>query len=112
MAGRDFLLSRWGKMRYTGGMAGGSWMTALAGDLAHWADSDRGLMALVLLLDQFTRNIYRGTPRAFAGDPGALALASTAGAGAAMGGGWRQGRSGRRRGSACAGTHQLKISRT
>jgi uncharacterized protein (DUF924 family) len=51
---------------------------ALAGDLAHWADSDRGLMALVLLLDQFTRNIYRGTPRAFAGDPGALALASTA----------------------------------
>lgn len=48
---------------------------AMAGKLAAWAVRDRGLIALVLLLDQFTRNIYRGTPRAFAGDGRALALA-------------------------------------
>jgi len=48
---------------------------ALAGKLSHWMQSDKGLIALVLLLDQFTRNIYRATPQAFAGDPAALALA-------------------------------------
>jgi uncharacterized protein (DUF924 family) len=48
---------------------------ALDGALHAWADDDAGLVALVLLLDQFTRNIFRGTPRAFAGDPQALALA-------------------------------------
>ena len=51
---------------------------ALAGELDQWAQSDRGLMALVLLLDQFTRNIYRDTPAAFAGDSRALALAVAA----------------------------------
>jgi uncharacterized protein (DUF924 family) len=51
---------------------------ALAGKLASWAKDDRALVALVLLLDQFTRNIYRGTSRAFAGDPQALELASQA----------------------------------
>lgn len=45
---------------------------ALAGELDHWTAGDDGLIALVLLLDQFTRNIYRGTPRAFAGDAKAL----------------------------------------
>ena len=48
---------------------------AVAGGLEDWPDSDLGLVALVLLLDQFTRNIYRDTPQAFAGDPRALALA-------------------------------------
>ena len=48
---------------------------ALAGELDHWVDDDQGLVALVILLDQFTRNIYRDTARAFAGDPKALALA-------------------------------------
>ena len=48
---------------------------ALAGELAAWATRDRGLIALVILLDQFTRNIFRGTPRAFSGDEQALALA-------------------------------------
>lgn len=47
---------------------------ALDGGLVDWERSDRGLVALVLLLDQFTRTIFRGSPRAFAGDPRALAL--------------------------------------
>lgn len=51
---------------------------ALAGELQEWADHDTGLIALVLLLDQFTRNIFRGTARAFAGDPTALVLARDA----------------------------------
>jgi len=41
------------------------------------AGSDEGQLARILLLDQFTRNIYRGTPRAFAGDAHALTLAET-----------------------------------
>lgn len=41
---------------------------ALTSGLNHWAKDDEGLIALVLLLDQFTRNMYRGTPQAFAGD--------------------------------------------
>ncbi len=39
--------------------------------------SDRALLARILLLDQFTRNIFRNTPRAFAGDAQALTLAGT-----------------------------------
>jgi len=37
--------------------------------------SDENLLARILLLDQFTRNIFRGTPHAFAGDAQALVLA-------------------------------------
>ena len=48
---------------------------AIAGELDEWADSDRGLLALILLLDQFPRNIYRGTAAAFSGDSRALRLA-------------------------------------
>lgn len=48
---------------------------ALAGGLEDWALSDRGLIALIVLLDQFTRTIYRGTPEAFSGDVHALSLA-------------------------------------
>jgi uncharacterized protein (DUF924 family) len=39
--------------------------------------SDEALLARILLLDQFTRNIFRDTPRAFAGDVQALRLAET-----------------------------------
>ncbi|MBI2783788.1 MAG: DUF924 domain-containing protein [Gammaproteobacteria bacterium] len=45
----------------------------LAGECEGWARTPSGLLALVILADQFTRNIYRDTPRAFAGDPFALA---------------------------------------
>lgn len=44
---------------------------ALAGDLDGWAQSTRGRLALLLLLDQFPRNLYRESPVAFAGDPAA-----------------------------------------
>jgi len=50
---------------------------AIAGELLAWADSPRCCMSLILLLDQFPRNIYRGTSRAFAGDEQALAVALT-----------------------------------
>ena len=48
---------------------------ALAGRLDGWAARSDGALALILMLDQFTRNMYRGTPQAFAGDARALALA-------------------------------------
>lgn len=48
---------------------------ALAGERSNWAGQARETLALVLLLDQFTRNIFRDTPRAFAGDAQALDLA-------------------------------------
>jgi uncharacterized protein (DUF924 family) len=51
---------------------------AIGGELDDWADCDPGLIALVLLLDQFTRNIHRGTPAAFSGDGRALVLAQHA----------------------------------
>jgi uncharacterized protein (DUF924 family) len=49
--------------------------TALSGALADWRLAPRSALALVLLLDQFTRNAFRDTPRAFAGDAEALATA-------------------------------------
>jgi uncharacterized protein (DUF924 family) len=51
--------------------------TALAGGFVDWV-SPRGALALILLLDQFTRNCFRDTPRAFAGDAPALAIAEDA----------------------------------
>jgi uncharacterized protein (DUF924 family) len=48
---------------------------AIAGELDSWRRSVSGRLAVLILLDQFTRNIYRGTARAYAGDPAALALA-------------------------------------
>ncbi|MCB1676179.1 MAG: DUF924 domain-containing protein [Halioglobus sp.] len=51
---------------------------AIAGELQGWERTDDALVALILLLDQFTRNIYRGTARAFAGDDRALSLARQA----------------------------------
>lgn len=57
------------------------------GELDAWADGPRRRLALILLLDQFPRNAYRGTARAFAADSKALALALSgmqAGADAAL----------------------------
>ena len=41
---------------------------ALTGELTDWETSIRDRLALVILLDQFTRNVHRGHARAFAGD--------------------------------------------
>ena len=51
---------------------------ALAGGLGEWCTNAEGSLARVLLLDQFTRNIFRGSARAFAGDQRALATAEEA----------------------------------
>jgi len=56
---------------------------ALAGQRSDWRRSGRGTLAYILILDQFTRNLFRGTPRMFAGDPLALAAAEVAVAGGA-----------------------------
>jgi len=51
---------------------------AIAGELAAWRSSATGRLAEVIVLDQFSRNVHRGTPQAFAQDPQALALAQEA----------------------------------
>jgi uncharacterized protein (DUF924 family) len=50
---------------------------AAGGELASWADGPRRRLSLILLLDQFPRNMFRGSGRAFAGDAQALALTLT-----------------------------------
>lgn len=47
------------------------------GHLVSWTQSARERLALILLLDQFRRNVYRGTPAAFARDAHALELSRT-----------------------------------
>lgn len=47
---------------------------ARAGKLSSWQDSLRGGLALVIVLDQFSRNLYRGSAEAFAHDDEALRL--------------------------------------
>ena len=51
---------------------------AQRGSFADWAEAPEGALALVILLDQFPRNAYRGTADAFAGDPVALVVAGRA----------------------------------
>lgn len=47
---------------------------ACGGKLAHWATEPHGRLALIILIDQFRRNIHRGTAEAFAADRLALKL--------------------------------------
>lgn len=56
----------------------GSYDAAAAGDFDHWQESAPEALALVILLDQFPRNMFRDTPRAFATDGKALAAAKDA----------------------------------
>jgi uncharacterized protein (DUF924 family) len=54
----------------------GARLEAAAGrELSSWLTSPRGRLAVIILLDQFSRNIFRGTPKAFAQDGLALELA-------------------------------------
>src|SRR5690625_3364930 len=47
---------------------------AATGELDHWASEPEGRLALIILLDQFPRSLWRCTPRAFSHDPAALSL--------------------------------------
>lgn len=49
---------------------------ALRGELDGWSGKPPPALARIVVLDQFTRNVFRDTPRAFAGDRQALAAAS------------------------------------
>jgi len=51
---------------------------AAAGELDDWMGSAKGCLALLLLLDQFSRNMFRGSPKAFTADPKARAIADHA----------------------------------
>lgn len=48
---------------------------AARGGLARWEETPRGTLALIIVLDQFSRNVYRDDPRAFAQDRLALEIA-------------------------------------
>lgn len=50
----------------------------MAGKLTEWKQQPKSALALVILFDQFTRNIYRGTVRAFEADTAALDIAKEA----------------------------------
>jgi len=51
---------------------------ATEGDLDHWSETADGALALLLLLDQMSRNVYRGAPEAFKADGKAVELAELA----------------------------------
>jgi uncharacterized protein (DUF924 family) len=51
---------------------------ASRGELAGWESKAEGALALLILLDQFPRNMFRGSARAFATDPPARAIAGRA----------------------------------
>lgn len=48
--------------------------TAAAGELNHWASHPEGRLALIIILDQFSRSVWRDSPRSYAQDPAALQL--------------------------------------
>lgn len=75
--GEGFNISEQNAIWYQGGQSVdraieqqfGPWVeSAMKGQLAHWGHSKQSILALVLLLDQFTRNIFRRSSKAFAGD--------------------------------------------
>jgi uncharacterized protein (DUF924 family) len=51
---------------------------ARAGAFDHWVETPRGTLALIILLDQFSRNLHRNSPEAFAADAKAREIARTA----------------------------------
>ena len=64
----DLIRSRYGKLQ----------RRAAAVELHSWRKSAKGRLAEVILLDQFSRNIFRNTPLAYASDPLALGLVQEA----------------------------------
>ncbi len=49
-------------------------LRAVKGHLDGWAETPHGRLALIIVLDQFSRSVFAGTPGAFAQDPKALGL--------------------------------------
>ena len=56
----------------------GTWEAGRDGKLALWQATDDGALALVIVLDQFPRNMFRGDPKTFSTDSMALAAARSA----------------------------------
>jgi uncharacterized protein (DUF924 family) len=54
------------------------WQQAVAGELTSWETTDDGALALVIVLDQFPRNMFRGDARTFSTDAKALRVADHA----------------------------------
>ncbi|MGA8292496.1 MAG: DUF924 family protein [Rhodoplanes sp.] len=55
-----------------------TYQSGIAGELSDWEQTAEGALALILVLDQFPRNMFRGTARAFAADPLARGAAARA----------------------------------
>ena len=62
----------------------GHLLRAVAGELSSWRKHAGGRLAEIIVLDQFSRHIHRGTPRAYSQDPQALALSQEAVAAGAL----------------------------
>jgi uncharacterized protein (DUF924 family) len=54
----------------------GTYEAAVAGRLSEWEATAEGALALVIVLDQFSRNMFRGDARTYAADPAARAAAN------------------------------------
>lgn len=54
------------------------WQAAAKGELAAWRRTVSGRLAEIIVLDQFSRNLFRNTPRSFSCDGMALVLAQEA----------------------------------
>ena len=54
------------------------WRKAAAGELSSWETTDEGALALVIILDQFPRNMFRGDIRTYSSDALAREVASRA----------------------------------
>lgn len=52
-----------------------TWEAASQGELWQWREDPYGRLAEIIVLDQFSRNLWRGSPKSFAQDPMALTLA-------------------------------------
>jgi uncharacterized protein (DUF924 family) len=57
---------------------GALWRAAADGKLAHWEATPEGALALVIVLDQFPRNMFRGNARSYEADAIARAVADRA----------------------------------
>ena len=57
---------------------GATWQAAMEGKFGLWLTYPNGALAYIVLMDQFPRNMFRGTGRAFASDKAALAAAKVA----------------------------------